>query len=101
MRNFYQTNFQCVAGAVGRASGTFLAPAAAYAELQGKILALFAFRADPRTGDHDLHRADSVSGRSARRGDDLRAAPAADGGAALPPRGCWPRRCSVFWSPSA
>ena len=86
MRNFYQTNFQCVAGAVGRASGTFLAPAAAYAELQGKILALFAFRADPRTGDHDLHRADSVSGRSARRGDDLRAAPAADAGPdGLPP----------------
>ena len=43
MRNFYQTNFQCVAGAAGGASGTFLAPAAAYAELQGKILALFAF----------------------------------------------------------
>ena len=87
MRNFYQTNFQCVAGAAGGASGTFLAPAAAYAELQGKILALFAFRADPRTGDHDLHRADSVSGRSARRGDDLRAAPAADAG----PDGRWRR----------
>ena len=26
---------------------------------------------------------------------------AAAGGAVLPPRCCWPRRCSVFWSPSA
>ena len=25
----------------------------------------------------------------------------AAGGAVLPPRCCWPRRCFVFWSPSA
>ena len=49
-----------------------------HAGFQGTILALFTFRVDPRTGGHDLHRADPVFGRGAGCHDDLRAAPAAD-----------------------